>query len=479
MPLILGAQSAAAATGVVTNSCRFDDGDAVQLHRAVSVEGNRKVWTISFWFKKGNAVGCRLFAQGNTPSQDPSTMFELGASGAMTIFDYRSSTYNFILEPLARLKDPDAWYHLCLSFDSTPSTPSSSSIKFFINGTQQTAFGTETYPSQDFETEINNTTYDFYVGAYDGGNYYDGYMAEFCLIDGTAYDADSFGQFNADSPTVWEPIDVSELTFGTNGFYLDFEDSSALGTDAAGSNNLTATNLAAVDQCVDTPVNNFCTINSLDSYYQSSTYSEGNCKVVTESGSAVYAFNTGTMGVTAGKWYWEVKYTNSTAGGAFFYGVAAELATSTSTELGQTAQQIGFLNNNTTRTNNTATAFGDTGGFTTGDIMGCALDMTNSRIFFAKNGVWMTPAATSGGDPTDGTGNVALPTAVASTKIGAYLPAFGPYVNASQTYEVNFGNPSYTNTSDAADGNGYGKFEYAPPTGFLALCTKNLGSDGG
>ena len=91
----------------------------------------------------------------------------------------------------------------------------------------------------------------------------------------------------------------------------------------------------------------------------------------------------------------------------------------------------------------------------------------------------MTPAATSGGDPTDGTGNVALPTAVASTKIGAYLPAFGPYVNASQTYEVNFGNPSYTNTSDAADGNGYGKFEYTPPTGFLALCTKNLGSDGG
>ena len=89
MPLILGAQSAVATGFSVDNSCRFNDGDAVQLYRAVSVEGNRKVWTISFWIKIGNAVGCRLFAQGNTPSQDPSTMFELGASGAMTIFDYR------------------------------------------------------------------------------------------------------------------------------------------------------------------------------------------------------------------------------------------------------------------------------------------------------------------------------------------------------------------------------------------------------
>ena len=100
------------------------------------------------------------------------------------------------------------------------------------------------------------------------------------------------------------------------------------------------------------------TINPLDDYYQESTYSNGNTKVVTESGSAVYAFNTATMGVDTGKWYWEVKYTNSTAGGAFIYGVAAEMATSASTELGQTANQIGLLNNDTTRTNDTATAFG-------------------------------------------------------------------------------------------------------------------------
>ena len=136
------------------------------------------------------------------------------------------------------------------------------------------------------------------------------------------------------------------------------------------------------------------------------------------------------------------------------------------------------MNGNSTRTSNTATAFGGTA-YTTGDVMMCALDMTNSRIFFGMNGVWMQPGSASGGDPTDGTGNVALPTAVASTEIGAYMPAFGPYVNASQTYEANFGNPSFSITSEQNDENGYGKFEYAVPSGYLALCTKNLGSDGG
>ena len=173
-----------------------------------------------------------------------------------------------------------------------------------------------------------------------------------------------------------------------------------------------------------------------------------------------------------------MKMTDSTGGGGSFYGVAAELATSASTELGHTSNAIGLKNSNVTRTGDADTAFGGDA-YTDDDIMGCALDMTNSRIFFAMNGVWMQPGSATGGDPTDGTGNVALPTAVASTPIGAYLPAFGAYMDAAQTMEPNFGCPSYANSSDAADENGYGAFEYAPPSGYLAICTKNLGSDGG
>ena len=473
MPLILGAQSAIGAADVVTNSCRFNDGDAVQLYRAVSVEGNRKVWTISFWFKKGNAVGCRLWAQGNTPSQNPSTMFELGASGAMTIFSYTGS-YPFILEPSAKLKDPSAWYHLVVSFDSTPSTPSSSSIKFFINGTQQTAFSTETYPAQDFETEINNTTYDSYAAAYDGGNYFDGYMAEFCLIDGTAYDASDFGEFNTDSPTIWQPKDVSELTFGTNGFYLDFEDSSALGTDAAGSNNLTATNLAAVDQCIDTPVNNFATLNSVDNYYQAATFSEGNNTIVT--GSDKYGPSTSTLGMSAGKWYWEVKPTARGGGNDYLIGVTSTQLQATTEELGHFPNDWAYYSSNGYyRNNNGTTSYGDS--WDTDDIIGFALDLDNNKLYFSKTNVWQ-----NSGDPTSGatgTGAISI-TAPASTPLGAYFAGVAYWDSGTATINANFGGCSaFALTSAESDENGYGNFEYEPPSGYLALCTKNLGSDGG
>jgi len=470
MPLILGAQSAIGAADVVTNSCRFNDGDAVQLYRAVSVEGNRKVWTISFWIKIGNAVGCRLFAQGATPSQDPSTMFELGASGAMTIFDYRSSTYNFILEPSAKLKDPNAWYHLVMSFDSTPATPSSTSIKFFINGTQQTAFSTETYPAQDFETEINNTTYDFYAAAYDGGNYFDGYMAEFCLIDGTAYDASDFGEFNADSPTIWQPKDVSELTFGTNGFYLDFEDSSALGTDAAGSNNLTATNLVAVDQGTDTPVNNFATLNPLTvDTGGAKTYSEGNTTVAETANSWTSAHS--SLAVAAGKWYFESKF-NLTASTEGYFGCASvpeiNARSATTFYLGQGAS-IGYYTTDGDMTKGGAsTSYGNA--VTTGQIISVALDITNELAYFAINGTWQNSA-----DPVAGSGGVAFPSGMTD---GEFICLS---VSPNESYwECNFGGSSgFTVSSGNADGNGYGNFEYAPPTGYLALCTKNIGSDGG
>ena len=474
MPLILGAASATGAAAVVTNSCRFNKGDSPTLTKT-QVAGSRTKATFSVWVKRSDLSEDVLYTQFANGTNFTRFRF---SSDTINANDRTSGAENWYFTTNAVYRDPGAWYHVVVAIDTTQVTDTDR-LKCYVNGVLQT-FASQSYPTKDANMNMNQTGDTTQVGADElPADYFDGYLAEVVWIDGTQYAASDFGEFDEDSPTIWKPKDVSGLTFGNNGFYLDFEDSANLGNDANGGTDLTENNIVALDQCVDTPVNNFCTINSLDSYYQSSTYSEGNCKVVTESGSAVYAFNTGTMGLTAGKWYWEMKYTNSTAGGALFYGAAGQLAASTSDELGQTAQQLGFLNNNTTRTNNTATAFGDTGGFTTGDVMMCALDMTNSRIFFGKDGVWMTPAATSGGDPTDGTGAVALPTAVASTAIGAYMPAFGPYVNASQTYEANFGNPSFSITSEQNDENGYGKFEYTPPTGFLAVCTKNLATDGG
>ena len=444
----------------------------VKLTRTPGATGNRKTYTLSYWIKRGDLTEIQQIWNVYSAGSDYMYMRFI-ASGALYLESYTGGASNIGFTTNRLFRDPGAWYHIVLAVDTAQSV-STDRWKLYVNGVQETSFSSSSYSTEDVLTSANTDTFPLYIGAnQDTDQGFSGVMAHVHLTDGTAYAPTAFGETDATSG-VWVPKTSPSVTYGDNGFFLKFA-SGALGTDSSGEgNNMTVS--GTMTNTKDTPDNNFATINPLDDYYQESTYSNGNTKVVTESGSAVYAFNTATMGVDTGKWYWEVKYTNSTAGGAFMYGVAAEMATSASTELGQTANQIGLLNNDTTRTNNTATAFGD-GDYTTGDIMMCALDMTNSRIFFGKNGVWMTPSAGSGGDPTDGTGNVALPTAVASTPMGVYVPAFGPYVNASQTYEVNFGNGYFGTTLDGtnADDAGIGLFKYDVPAGYYALCTNNLG----
>ena len=490
MPLILPgnvASATAATTFSVDNSCRFNDGDAVQLYRDITSAGNRRTWTVSWWMKIGAMqAGCRVWSQGNTPSQDPFTGVELGASGALTIFHYDGS-YPFIFEPSIKLRDPSAWYHLVLSFDSTPSTPSSSSIKFFVNGVQQTAFSTETYPSQNLDTEVNNSTYDFYVGAYDGGNYFDGYLSEFCLIDGTAYNASTFGEYDEDSPTIWKPKDFSgDVTFGTNGFYLDFQDSSALGNDVSGNDNdLTATNLDATDQATDTPTNNFCTWNPLIHAATTGTFSEGNCKISPASNtSRIYTASTLAMPTKAGsKWYAEFKIDADNEGSlvgvmdASFIGDAFNSnpdidSPTTRTDLGRVVYRIstGDINYPSGQVISTGVTSADN------DIISVALDAGGGLVYFAKNGTWLNsadPAAGSNGADVTGQGWW-------TTGVDEFVFICGDgSVNAFDNWEAHFGGcPSFAISSANADDAGYGNFEYDVPAGFYALCTKNLAEYG-
>ena len=456
----------------VDNSCRFNDGDAVQLYRDITSAGNRRTWTVSWWMKIGAMqAGCRIWSQGNTPSQNPFTGIELSASGAMTIFHYNGS-YPFILEPTILLRDPSAWYHLVLSFDSTPSTPSSSSIKFFVNGAQQTAFGTETYPSQNFDTEVNNTTYDFYVGAYDGGNYFDGYIAEFCLIDGTAYNASTFGEYDEDSPQIWKPKDFSgDVTFGTNGFYLDFKDSSALGNDVSGNNNdLTATNLAATDSSTDTPTNNFNVMLKNMKQASNLTFSEGNLAVAWPSANTWRTIYSSIM-PTSGKWYWEVK---PTASADRFVGIVGEAGVDNTDDssLAVPATAYAIKEDGNKYNNNSSASYGVS--TTTNDIVGVAMDLDNGTVWFSKNGTWMNSATQA--EVVAGTTTNA---AYSSITVGSAYP-YGPAVagKESAAFSFNFGSPPYAISSGNADGNGYGNFEYAVPSNFYSLCTKNLAEYG-
>ena len=380
-----------------------------------------------------------------------------------------------MLRTKAKYRDPSAWYHFVVAFDTTQGT-ASNRIKFYVNGVQETEFDDETYPSQNFQTSYMNLDRLHNIGTLTNNDEYplDGYLAEMVFIDGSALDPTSFGEFDEDSPTIWKPIDVSGLTFGTNGFYLDFEDSSALGNDVSGNNNdFTVNNLTAIDQSTDTCTNNFATLNSVAQWDLggSSVYSEGNLKCVLSSN---FGKATSTIGVTQGKWYMEVKQTaeNKPLGnGESVINVIGDPIYTTSNWNGY-AQTFGIRNHNGLEYTGTTEATSRHGNWTAGDIIGVALDMDNLRVYFSKNGQWY-----------DGSGNwdESSPNAyisLSSSYSTYFLCLTLSHDSATETFEVNFGSPSFSISSGNSDANGHGNFEYAVPSGYYALCTKNLAEFG-
>jgi len=301
------------------------------------------------------------------------------------------------------------------------------------------------------------------IGTHQGNEIFDGYMSEVVFIDGTALDPTSFGEFDEDSG-IWKPIDVSGLTFGTNGFYLPFENSAALGQDDSGNgNNFTVNNLTSIDQTTDTPTNNFATLNPLSS--TASTLSEGNLKFVYASGT--YSNGKGTLAVSQGKWYVEAKATTIAGTNYPGWGIAdVGIDWSSNPDNGayigqQSNQAYGFFPQLGVYLNS-SNILSITDVISSGDIIGLALDLDSvqNTLKIYQNGSLL------------GTANINPPN-------NAYI--FGASINTSASSavtEFNFGNPPYTISSGNSDGNGYGLFEYQPPSGYLALCTKNLATDG-
>ena len=377
-------------------------------------------------------------------------------------------------------RDTSAWLHLVVALDSTQA--GGNRIRVYKNGTRipDAQFGTSTEPNQNsnFNVLTGGQTNKNHIGKVHGGsNYFDGYLAEFVYCDGQVLDATSFGEFDEDSG-IWKPKDVSGLTFGNNGFYLDFEDSSALGNDKAGSNNFTVNNLTAIDQSTDTCTNNFATLNSLLPLH-SSTFSEGNLKWTLSTASQYYWANS-TFGVSQGKWYMEAKLT--TAADHNVIGISNDQAQDNTSFLsgsggegdGNVAYQYGYKNSNGQSYNNASgSSYGNT--YAQGDIIGMYVDLDNNKIYWAKNGTLQN----------SGTG-VSI-TDPGSIPGGVYFLAVADGTSSnSSVWEVNFGGTNtYSISSGNTDDNGYGNFEYSPNiTGdsvakkFYALNTKNLAEYG-
>ena len=454
----------------VANSCRFDDGSSPHMTITPGSNGNTKIFTASFWVKRGNFTGSEQEIISTYSSGSDNTTIRFLDTDALDFVDYQSGSAVLKLVTTRVFRDPSAWYHIVCNIDTNQAVEANRA-KIYVNGVQETSFSTNTIPAEDATIKWNST-YAHYIGNNgNSGAYFDGYLAEVCVIDGTAYAASDFGEFDEDSPTIWKPKDVSGLTFGTNGFYLDFEDSANLGNDANGGTDLSETNLAATDQSVDTPSNSFCTINPLVVRIgrTAPTLSEGNLKCVhSDSGGNTPAW--GTFLLTAGKWYWEVKVTT---GNYSYIGIWQPEYNNGLMDDALNGiviyRQDGYKQAETAAT---AATYGDsyTGG---SDIVSVAVNCDTGTIWFAKNGTWQasaTEAEIEGGTTTN-----AAYTGKSFSK--GIIPSISAYSGA--THEYNFGSPPYSISSGNADANGYGNFEYSVPDGFLAVCTKNLGSDGG
>jgi len=475
--IILGTNSIKDTGFDVANSCRFDDGSSAYMHKTPGSAGDQQKFTFSFWIKRcGIATGTAMTIFDTEADDDNQFKIRFNDNGTLTV-ESKVSDHNDSLITTQLFRDPSAWSNFVIAFDTTQGT-ASNRVKIYHNGTQITSFGTENYPAEDLNTLVNAAN-KLYVGtSAQTDAYCDMYIAEFCLVDGQQLAATSFGEFDEDSPRIWKPKDVSGLTFGTNGFYLDFEDSANLGNDANGGTDLTEVNLAATDQTTDTPTNNFCTLNSLDGGQQDTTLSEGNLKI-DAGGSASWGYNAGTFHVSSGKWFWEMKVL---VDNPLFFGVVESENTSfihkanvypyknyggfavySSSSQGQ--KQEGTTDGRSTYQSSQSV----------NDIMGIALDLDNNRLYTSKNGQW-----------SDGSGNndeaspnafLDLSSNLSVTNPSGWRPIFSMDNNADVS--VNFGNPAFSISSGNSDANGYGNFEYAPPSGYYALCTKNLAEYGG
>ena len=455
MSIIIPANSAASGGYEVSNSLRFNTASTDYLTRAASAFGtptNRKKCTISFWCKRSTlTVQQAVMGVETTPAGGSNeARIVLRGDDTLEFYDYQSG-YKFRYITNRVFRDVNAWYNIVLVVDTTHPT-GSARVNIYINGVQETSFSSSTDPAQNLDTFINSGNYVQLGRQSTGNSYYGGYLSEYVFIDGSALAPTDFGEFDEDSG-IWKPINVSGLTFGTNGFYLEFGNSGALGTDSSGAGNtFTASNLAAIDQTTDTCTNNFCLLNSIDKGYGTINFTEGNTQAA-GSGSGWHGARA-TMGVSSGKWYWEVNMSGSNQ-----IGVSNETIDMDNDNAQDLVGVTVFYNasGGIIRTDGSQVG-GTTATFVLSDVAGYALNMDDKKLSIYKNGSIIVT-------------NTALSTSITNFA----LPFFS--VNGGADWKINFGNPSVALNSAVADANGYGAFEYAPPSGYLALCTANLSEE--
>ena len=466
----------------IENSLKLEEANTECINTpssyALTTVSNVYKGTTSFWIKRtslNNGSGVQWFFNGSNSSRYDGIYWDVNDK-LKGYFSALGNGVDFVTTQVFR--DTSAWYHIVMAIDTSHST-ASERIKIYVNGEQITAW--DASPSIDQNTQLTSLGTDAYHGwgtsySYNLGASTDGsseYLANCIHIDGQQLASTDFGEFDDDSG-IWKPKEYTG-TYGNKGYLLEFKSSSALGTDTSGNgNNFTNNrNITSANQALDTPTNNFCIGNALVNFAPGGqTLTEGATKFTNPSGQNWQSI-TGTFGLTSGKWYWEFK-TNGTGAfvgisdveddiipqntGGYFLGYG-DNDSATTNSLGMYSANGVIYNDNTGATGNS---------YGTSDIVGVALDMDNEKIYFAVNNTYV-----NSGDPAAGTNGAAWNSAWTDT----VHPAFS--CSQNNNVAVNYGGYTTISISSAAsDANGYGTFEYAPPSGYYALCTKNLAEYG-
>ena len=443
--------------------------------RTPSSTGNNQKFTISLWLKRSGLSSQQIFTNAYYAQSDNgflSARFTSDDKFELTGWSTTWRTTNRVF------RDTSAWYHIVIAIDTTLAT-AGDRIKIYVNGSQETSFGTSNDPSQNHNFPFNTASFIQDVGCNHHGsgrtNFFDGYITHYAQVDGSQLTPTSFGETDSTSG-IWKFKSPSGITWGTNGVHLKFENSGAMGTDSSGNSN-TYTVGGNLKQALDTPSNVHATLNELarlNNYgqrYVEHINGNNTCQGTSTSNNGN---SYSTLGVNSGKWYCEVKVNGVYNSIYPTIGYITEINTNDSSH-----SQIGYSSSNTggykpdgqKLINGSGSSYGDS--FTAGDIIGVALDLDNGAIYFSKNGTFQ-----DSGNPASGASKTGA--AFTFTPDGSYY-FFGasPY-RSDSSLSFNFGNGTFGTTDIASAGsNGNGSlFEYDVPNGYYALNTKNINTYG-
>ena len=428
--------------------------------------------TISMWLKRSGLGSQYIFYNESASDSNDYALIQFDSSDRIEFMTVTNGTHTQKLITNRVFRDTSAFYHFVFAMDTDNST-ADNRLRIYVNGVEETSYNTRDNGSQGdtnymFQTSATNKHRMF---ASSGGSAcFDGLATHIHIVPNSQLAPTVFGETDSTSG-IWKPKTAPSVTYTAQGAFLKFENSGNLDLDSSG-NNLSFTTSGTLTQNVDTPSNNFCTWNRMNPF--GGTLANGN---LTVGNSSSYNHNVqGTLGMTSGKWYWEYKMGNSHGE----FGVC-EQAKSPQTDPQNAAGNYFIYNNGS---NTTGTVYNNVSGsssstvtvtaFASNMICGCAYDADNEALYFHQNGTYV-----NSGDPTSGASKTgAIITSLKARYGGVIVPFMGFGTSSARTnFHANFGNGYFGTTAVAsanADGNGIGAFEYAVPSGYYALCTKNI-----